>query len=103
MTRERVIEMAKAICNMHGLAESREQEKFLFDGKIFFYNMEFSKNRFNKWFYSITVRITKDIIYNIWFDEMGFYAGINGQRWHKYYNGYAFDEKKHPMPIKAWW
>ena len=67
MTKERVKELAKAIYNMHGLAEQRKQEKFLFDGKIFFYNMEFSKNRFNKWFYSITVRITKDIIYNIWY------------------------------------
>ena len=39
MTKERVKELAKAIYNMHGLADSRKQEKFLFDGKIFFYNI----------------------------------------------------------------
>lgn len=101
MTKARVAEMAKAIYKMHGLANHREQEKFLFDGKIFFYNMEGYRDRYGAKCYYIKIRTAIDIIYRIGFTETGLMEYIYGERYLKYSDGYTFDEKKYPMPIKA--
>ena len=101
MTKERVKELAKAIYNMHGLADSRKQEKFLFNGKIFFYNMEGYTDRYNAKCYYIEIRTAIDIIYRIGFTETGLMEYIYGQRYQKYRDGHTFGEKNYPKPIKA--
>ena len=101
MTNARVEEMAKAIYKMHGLADNSQQEKFFFDGKIFFYNMKGYIDRYNNKGYYITVRTAMNTIYQIGFTEMGLIEYIINDRFPKYSNGYPFDEKEHPMPIKA--
>lgn len=101
MTKARVEEMAKAIYKMHGLADRREQEKFFFDGKIFFYNMKGYTDRYNTKCYYIEIRTASDLIYRIGFTEIGLMEYIYGERYLKYSDGYTFDEKKYPMPIKA--
>lgn len=100
MTKARVAGMAKAIYKRHGLADSREQEGFLFDGKIFFYNMKhyvINGDPYKTDYYLIKVRVSRNTIYTItlYNDRVG---NIYGRR----YDGYKQLEinNKFSMPIK---
>ena len=48
MTTAQAQEMAKRIEGMHGLADRTEQ-RFFFDGKIFYYNMRFMADYYDAW------------------------------------------------------
>lgn len=101
MTKERVIEMAKGIYNMHGLAESREQQKFFFDGKIFFYNMEHivkNSDFFKADLHIIRVRVSKNTVYciKLYNDKVG---DIYGRKYDRH-SRIKLDDNIFPMPIK---
>ena len=101
MTIEEIKKMAKGIYNMHGLAESRKQQKFFFGGKIFFYNMEHIVK--NSDFYKadlhiIRVRVSKNTVYwiKLYNDKVG---DILGKRYDKH-SRIKLDDNIFPMPIK---
>lgn len=48
MTTEKALEMAKMIEGMHGL-DNREEQRFFFDGKIFYYNMRYMADYYDAW------------------------------------------------------
>ena len=68
MTKERVIEMVERIIGMHGF-DYRKEQRFFFDGKIFYYNMIpevlgwGTSNAIDV--YDIQVRTDEDICWNI--------------------------------------
>lgn len=90
MTRARVEEMAKRIADMHGFAE-RENQRFFFDGKIFYYNMEC----LDTGFYRIYVRTAKNML-NLMYvrqaDNGDYKITVIGYKF--------FNEKKFIEPVK---
>lgn len=101
MTIRKIKEMAKAIYKMHGLADRREQQRFLFDGKIFFYNMKHIVNNgdfYKEGYYLIKVRVSRNTIYTItlYNDRVG---NIYGKRYDRYKQ--IKINNKFTMPIKC--
>lgn len=101
MTKERIEEMGKAIANMHGFAEERRNQRFFFDGKIFYYNMKHENSScegyiFN--YYEVECRVSENMIYRFYYHQTA-----TGEFELKHFFGRKYisiNSERFPLPVK---
>lgn len=103
MTKERIEEMGKAIANMHGFAEKRKNQRFFFDGKIFYYNMKHENGADDKsgykWnYYEVECRVSENMIYRFYYHPT---ATGEFELKHCFGRKYiSINSERFPLPVK---